>query len=552
MIRIQETIRPLPFYRPVPLTRLPLLYHREHLFPYPSYGDTEATPVSRDWRLVSLENEYLRVEVAPELGGRVYSLLDKRIGRELLFRNPVVKPVRILPIGAFISGGLEFNFPIAHSPTSLAEVGCATGQVDDYGYVRVGEREARTGMEWVVELGLRAGSPVLVQRTALRNGTGADHPWMLWTICAVRSSVGTEFIHPPHRVLRHDDRLAEADWPGEGLNWDRYYEQMTALFWKPGSAPHFGVFHHELGFGLMHLANPAQLPGKKVWTYGHGRHRGWSRATTVGDRAYAELESGPLMDQSEKPLFARGTEWRGEEFWIPVHKREACDRVDWPDWKLPPWDDPWLGWQHSAWQTEWEQFRAEAGPLPDSPVVTGIDLEAALRRAVARGHDAAREPLAQWLAFHGRPAEALALVQQARTATAQRLAGLICWKGLADLPRGLPHLEAGPLQDAVAVIELDEAYAQLGLTAKRVDLLARAPIHRLVIERLADLALVRGQPREAIRLLTDTPWPREHQRYVRSELWRRANAALGHASAAVPDFLNEDTLAPFGAYWSDA
>ena len=138
----------------------------------------------------------------------VFTLFDKRIGKEILFSNPVVKPVRILPIWAFISGGIEFNFPIAHSPTSIAEVGCTTGQIGDYGFIRVGEREARTGMEWVVELGLVADQPVLVQRSMFRNRTGADHPWMSWTIAAVRSTEGTEFVHPPHRVLVHDHRVA--------------------------------------------------------------------------------------------------------------------------------------------------------------------------------------------------------------------------------------------------------------------------------------------------------------------------------------------------------
>src|ERR1035438_5787627 len=150
MIQIRETTRKLPFHRPVPLTNLPLIYHREHLFPYTSYGDTETRSVPRIFRMVVLENDALRIEVAPELGGRVYSLFDKRIEKEILFSNPVVKPVRILPIWAFISGGIEFNFPIAHSPTSIAEVGCATGQVGDYGFIRIGEREACTGMEWVV------------------------------------------------------------------------------------------------------------------------------------------------------------------------------------------------------------------------------------------------------------------------------------------------------------------------------------------------------------------------------------------------------------------
>ena len=162
-----------------------------------------------------------------------------------------------------------------------------------------------------------------------------SHPWMMWTIAAVRSTEGTEFVHPPHRVLVHDDSLAETDWPGDGLNWDRNARQMTALFWKPGSAAQFGAFHHDLGFGLMHLADPAHLPGKKVWTYGYGEHRRWGQASTVNSDCYAEIESGPLIDRGEKPLFCSGEEMRFEEFWIPVHSREACDRLDWPKLDLP-------------------------------------------------------------------------------------------------------------------------------------------------------------------------------------------------------------------------
>ena len=72
MIRIHETSRAIPFFQPVPLTDLPLVYQREHLFPYASYSDTATTPVPRLFRMVVLENDALRVEVAPELGGRVY------------------------------------------------------------------------------------------------------------------------------------------------------------------------------------------------------------------------------------------------------------------------------------------------------------------------------------------------------------------------------------------------------------------------------------------------------------------------------------------------
>jgi hypothetical protein len=580
MIRIHDTTRTIPYYQPEPLTDLPLIYQREHLFPYTSYGDTATMSVPRAFRMVVLENDTLRVEVAPELGGRVYGLFDKRIGKEILFSNPVVKPVRILPIWGFISGGIEFNFPIAHSPTSIAEVGCRTGQTGDYGFIRVGEREARTGMEWVVELGLMADQPVLIQRSAFRNRTGADHPWMSWTICAVRSTEGTEFVHPPHRVLVHDDRVVEADWPGDGLQWDRNAQQMTALFWKPGSAPQFGAFHHDLGFGLMHLADPAQLPGKKVWTYGYGKHRHWGLGSTEGDLCYCEIESGPLLDQGEKPLFPQNTERRVEEYWVPVHSREACDKVPWPQLNLPPISDAWMGWEHSPWQSEWEKFRADEGPLPSSLVPTGINLESALCRELQRGNTNAAEALALWLTFHGRPEEALALadnptrclsrrcdqtgqkfiaegelapqpVALADSPTAHRLAGLILWKALHQPMDAIPRLEAGPLHDPIAVVELDELYAELGFTAKRVALLARAPHHRLVVERKAALALTTGDPAETIRLLTDTAWPREHQRYVRTELWKKAMSASGQTDPEVPAFLNEDNLARFGAYWSD-
>jgi hypothetical protein len=498
-----------------------------------------------------LENDCLRIEVAPELGGRVYSLLDKRLDREILFSNPVVKPVRILPVWAFISGGIEFNFPIAHSPTSLAEVGCVSGQKGDYGFIRVGEREARTGMEWAVELGLFADKPVLIQRSTFRNGTASDHRWMSWTICAVRSTEGTEFVHPPHRVLAHDDRVIELEWPGNGLNWDRNYRQMTALFWKPGGSPHFGVFHHDLGFGLMHVADPACLPGKKLWTYGHGRHRAWGQATTEGGLSYAEIESGPLLDQSEKPLFPHGTVRSLEEYWIPVHSRAECDRLQCPRLDLPSLTDPWLGWQHSQWQCEWELFRSGDAPLPASTVPTGLDLESALRHELQEGNGSAAEPLALWLAFHGRPREAFSLVSESTNPALLRVAGLILWKGLKDLEGAMPLLERGPLYDPVAAVELDELYATLGHTESRVPLLAEAPNHRLVMERRIDLALARGNRSEAIRMLSTIDWPREHQRYVRTELWQQAMKDSGNGPKEVPEFLNEDNLARFGAYWSD-
>jgi hypothetical protein len=405
-------------------------------------------------------------------------------------------------------------------------------------------------MEWVVELGLVSGIPVLVQRTALRNCTGQAHPWMMWTVCALRSTKDTEFLHPPNRVLVHDHRLIEADWPGDGLNWNRNFNEMTALFWKPGAVPAFGVFHHDLGFGMMHLAEPSQLPGKKLWTYGFGKDRSWGMASTEGDLCYNEIESGPLADQSEKPLFPHGQEHRYEEYWIPVSSRQACNKVDWPKLALPPIAEPWLGWEHSPWQTEWEAFRAREGPLPSSHVPTGLELESVLRAESAKGNAHGAQALALWLCLRGRADEALPLVQSSALPTSRRVAGLILWKKQKNPAAAVAHLEAGPLSDPIAFVELDQLYAELGFTDKRQKSLARAPDHRFVTERRAELALEMERPEETLRLLSQTLWPREHQRYVRTELWKQACSALGRPNDEVPDALGEDSLARFGAYWS--
>lgn len=552
MPTVSESTLVLPYHAPIPLTSLPLVFHRDHLFPYTSYGDTRAKAVPRELTVLVLENDQVKVTVCPDLGGRVMSYFDKSSARELLFANPVIKPVRILPVWAFISGGIEFNFPIAHSPTSIHPVGFSTGMCltpdGEYTFIRVGEREARTGMEWVVELGLLEDNPTLIQRTALRNPTTRDHPWMMWTNCAVPSTPETEFVYPAGPALRHDRSLTRIHWPEDGSDWEKNIRQMTGFFWMPGTESHFGVFHHDTHSGLIHLADPSRVPGKKLWTYGPGPDSAWARASTDGILSYCEIQSGPLGDQNQKPPFPAGGEIRFEEYWLPARDRAEFNNARLPGFSLPDWwtQDPWLGHAHSAWQRAWETFRTGTGPLPASPVPTGIELEHALRAA---GADAA-EPLALWLIARDRAAEALPLVENHASPGAWRLAGLICWKTLKDPQRAAAQLRHGPLNDPVAIAELDEVLALLGQTEERQNLLAAAPGHRLVTERRANLALTLGEPEVTLDLLLGTTWPLEHQRYARSELWHKACLAIGR-DPQIPASLGEDALAGFGAYWSE-
>ena len=113
------------------------------------------------------------------------------------------------------------------------------------------------------------------------------------------------------------------------------------------------------------------------------------------------------------------------------------------------------------------------------------------------------------------------------------------------------HLERSPLHDPVAAAKLDEVYESQGLLDERQRLLKDQPLHPLVVERKASLALACNNPELTLELLSSTYWQRQHQRYVRTELWREACRRLGKDSSNVPELLGEDSLAQFGAYWSD-
>jgi hypothetical protein len=230
---------------------------------------------------------------------------------------------------------------------------------------------------------------------------------------------------------------------------------------------------------------------------------------------------------------------------MPVTAREDFDRAALPSFPLPAWsgETPWLGHAHSAWQCEWEAFLNDAGPLPQSTVPPGLELEDALRGANAN------ESLALWLIARNRCHEALALVKDDPQPSAQRIAGLICWKALDNPAAAVIHLESGPLHDPIAVVELDELLHALGRHDQRAELLEAAPEHLRIMERRASLALATGRPEETLEWLLRTSWPMEHQRYVRSNLWREACHQFGR-DPAIPGVLGEDQLARFGAYWS--
>jgi hypothetical protein len=170
------------------------------VYPYPFLDSLGTEKNDKAWKAVYLENEYLKVTVLPELGGHVYQIFDKTLNRNLIYSNPVMKYAMVALRGAWVSGGIEWNFPDGHTLTTVAPVDYVyRTEADGSAAVAVGDTERVQGMQWQVILRLRPGTRVLESEVTLNNrawcrdatGTGPPpvlrpHPIYALTIRCVK------------------------------------------------------------------------------------------------------------------------------------------------------------------------------------------------------------------------------------------------------------------------------------------------------------------------------------------------------------------------------
>lgn len=72
---------------------------------------------------IILENDLIEAVFLPEFGGRLYSLRDKKTGKNILYRNSVFQPANLAIRNAWFSGGIEWNIgQIGHTFTTCSPV----------------------------------------------------------------------------------------------------------------------------------------------------------------------------------------------------------------------------------------------------------------------------------------------------------------------------------------------------------------------------------------------------------------------------------------------
>lgn len=296
-----------------------------NIYPYPMLDYLSRDNTNRTYRTVILENQYLRLTFLPELGGKIYEVLDKTTGQPMFYVNHVVKPGLIGQCGAWTSGGVEWNTgPQGHTVSCMlpVEVRILPAAPDGSRSVAVGETERIYGTQWTVMVTLRPGRSFIEERIRIYNPTETVRPYYFWNCTAAPNTPGFRFIYPMTLGMDHSGEKF-FHWPideGRDLRQGTNYQDASSIFAYLCDQDFFGSYNDDLGRGVVSYANHYQVPGKKAWTWGRGSYGTMHQADlTDSDGPYNEVQTGPLLTQGEVGRLdpCEAVEW--QEWWYPVH-----------------------------------------------------------------------------------------------------------------------------------------------------------------------------------------------------------------------------------------
>jgi tetratricopeptide (TPR) repeat protein len=341
-VRIWEEDVVLPTYRLDPPDPNPMFYRHEayqgaqkRIYPYPSQEHVTNIREEKSYRFVFLENEYVRLSVLPELGGRIFSALDKTNDYDFFYRQSVIKPALIGMLGAWISGGVEWCVFHHHRNTTFMPVDYFLAENPDGSKtVWIGETERRHRMHWVIGVTLHPGRSYVETTVKLYNRTPFTHSMLYWANVAVHANEQYQVVFPPTvRIATYHAKTDFIHWPigdtvyrgvdyrGVDLSWWKNHPEPNSFFAWRLAEDFMGGYDHGRRAGVVHVADHHIVSGAKLWEWGPGpRGRVWDRILTDTDGPYAELMVGAYSDNQPDYSWTAPTETRiFRHYWYPVH-----------------------------------------------------------------------------------------------------------------------------------------------------------------------------------------------------------------------------------------
>jgi tetratricopeptide (TPR) repeat protein len=353
-------------YRPQAPNKNPMFLEKRvyqgssgRIYPLPFVDRISTEPEDREWDAIHIENEYLRLMILPEIGGRIHVGFDKISGYDFFYRQNVIKPALVGLAGPWISGGVEFNWPQHHRPATFMPVETEITEDPD-GSVTIwcSDHDPMLHMKGMHGVCLRPGYAALEVKVRLFNRTQLSQTFLWWANVGARVHERYQSFFPtdvsfvadhakraissfplsdrPYYGVDYPSRARngvpeeeqpaayrpDGSYPANDLSWYANIPVPTSYMISRSEGDFFGGYDHSAQAGFVHVANHHIAPGKKQWTWGnHEFGYAWDRSLTDTDGPYVELMAGVYTDN--QPDFSYLAPWETKTFvqtWYPIRK----------------------------------------------------------------------------------------------------------------------------------------------------------------------------------------------------------------------------------------
>jgi len=282
------------------------------VYPYPVIEKIHDEKIKKEYTPVYLENEFVKIMILPEIGGRVQMAYDKTKQRHFVYYNQVIKPALVGLTGPWISGGIEFNWPQHHRPTTFDPVDYHLEENEDgSATVWCSELERMFRTKGMTGFTLYPDKSYLEIKVKLYNKTPFPQTFLWWANPAVKVNDQYQSVFPTdvHAVFDHGKRdvssfpIAKGTYykvdysPGTDISRYKNIPVPTSYMAVSSKYDFVGGYENDTKGGILHVANHHVSPGKKQWTWGNGDFgQAWDRNLTDEDGPYIELMCGVYTD----------------------------------------------------------------------------------------------------------------------------------------------------------------------------------------------------------------------------------------------------------------
>lgn len=304
-----------------------------YIYPYPLYDVLTEEKTEQEYNVLRLDNQYVDISILPEIGGRIFAAADKTNNYPFFYTQTGVKPALIGMLGAWLSGGVEWNIPDHHRASSYMPVNWTMKENEDGSKtIWVGETELRHRLKWSVGVSVYPNRSWVEAKIKVINPTPMIQSMLYWANVSVHCNEQYQVIFPPDVQFGVDHhKVYFTNWPtgeanlGSGQNedlswWKNFTGNSRSIFAWGSEMSFLAGYDYGEDAGTVHVANRHVVPGKKFFLWGNNPNgEMWNKILSDNDGHYLELMVGAYSDNQPDYSWINPGEIREfSQIWYPI------------------------------------------------------------------------------------------------------------------------------------------------------------------------------------------------------------------------------------------